>query len=67
MTAHWGVPDPAAVTGSEQARNNAFREAYRMLNRRIELFVSLPVRSLDRMSLQSELDSIGRSERALQT
>jgi protein-tyrosine-phosphatase len=66
MTAHWGAPDPAAVTGSEQARNDAFREAYRILNRRIELFVSLPVRSLDRMSLQRELESIGRSERVLQ-
>jgi arsenate reductase len=66
MTAHWGIPDPAAVTGTEQQVGNAFRDAYQRLHRRIELFASLPIRSLDTMTLQKNLDSIGRSERVLQ-
>ena len=60
MTAHWGLPDPAAVKGSETEITEAFREAFRVLQRRIELFTSLPVKSLDRMSLKNRLDAIGR-------
>ena len=61
ITAHWGVPDPAAVKGSEAEVAAAFRDAYFTLQRRIELFASLPVRSLDRMSLQRRLEEIGRA------
>ena len=59
MTAHWGVPDPAAATGSEIAKRQAFREAFRQLENRIKLFASLPVASLDRLSLQRKLNDIG--------
>lgn len=59
MTAHWGVPDPAAVEGSEEQRRAAFRDAATALRRRIELLVSLPVEKLDRLSLQRELRDIG--------
>jgi arsenate reductase len=61
VTAHWGVPDPAAVEGSETDKAKAFREAFRILQRRIELFVSLPVQSLDRLSLRKRLDQIGKA------
>ncbi len=61
MTAHWGVPDPAAVQGSEVERRLAFADAFRMLNNRISIFVSLPMKSLDRLSLQRRLDEIGRA------
>ena len=60
MTAHWGIPDPAAVEGTEVERRAAFRQAYAALENRIKLFVSLPLASLDRMSLQAKLDAIGR-------
>ena len=60
MTAHWGVPDPAAAEGTEAERHLAFAEAYRMLNNRIGVFTSLPLRSLDRLTLQKRLDEIGR-------
>lgn len=60
MTAHWGIPDPAAVEGSEVAKRAAFREAYAALENRIRLFLSLPLASLDRMTLQARLDAIGR-------
>ena len=59
MTAHWGIPDPAAVEGG--AAESAFRDAYQQLQRRIELFANLPVKSLDRMSLKSRLDEIGKT------
>ena len=62
MTAHWGVPDPAAATGNDAEIALAFAEAYRMLNNRISIFVSLPLRSLDRLSLQKRLDEIGKSK-----
>jgi len=65
MTAHWGVPDPAAATGSEAEIAVAFDDAYRMLNRRIELFLALPLASLDKMVLQKRLKDIGASEGAL--
>lgn len=61
MTAHWGVPDPAEVEGSEAEKRLAFAETYRMLRNRISIFTSLPFKSLDRMSLQSELDKIGKT------
>lgn len=60
MTAHWGVPDPAAAVGNEAERRLAFSEAYRMLNNRISIFTSLPISSLDSLALQKQLDEIGR-------
>jgi protein-tyrosine-phosphatase len=59
MTAHWGVPDPAAVAGDETEISLAFAETYRMLNSRIGIFASLPLDKLDRLSLQKRLDAIG--------
>ena len=64
MTAHWGVPDPAEATGSAAEIALAFKDTYRMLNQRIGIFVSLPMRSLDRLTLQQKLSAIGRSEGA---
>lgn len=61
MTAHWGLPDPAEVDGDEAERHLAFADAYRALNNRIAAFASLPIASLDRMSLQGKVDEIGRS------
>lgn len=60
LTAHWGVPDPAAVEGTEVERRLAFSAAYRMLHNRIAIFAALPIRSLDRLSLEKRLDAIGR-------
>jgi arsenate reductase len=60
MTAHWGVPDPAANQGSEVERRAAFRQAFAALENRIGLFLSLPLASLDRMTLQNRLAAIGR-------
>lgn len=59
MTAHWGMPDPAAVSGSEAEIAAVFADTYRMLNRRIELFLALPLNTLDAMSLQTKLRDIG--------
>lgn len=59
MTAHWGVADPAAVTGSDEAKRRAFLDAYTTLRRRIELFTSLPISTLSRMALESRLRDIG--------
>ena len=64
MTAHWGVPDPAEAKGSEAEIAFAFKDAYRMLQRRIEIFVALPIRSLDKLSLQAKLKDIGQMEGA---
>ena len=61
MTAHWGVPDPAAVEGSEAARRQAFRLAFRALEARIKLFTSLRVEALDRLSLKRQVDEIGQT------
>ena len=61
MTAHWGIPDPAAAEGSEAEKHLAFAEAFRMLNTRISIFVSLPMKAIDRLSLQKHLDEIGRN------
>jgi arsenate reductase (thioredoxin) len=60
MTAHWGIPDPAAATGTEAEIGLAFADAYRMLSNRISIFVNLPIRSLDKLTLQKHLDSIGK-------
>jgi len=59
MSAHWGIPDPAVVKGTETERMRAFREAFTTLKRRVELFASLPMASLDRMSLKRSVDEIG--------
>jgi arsenate reductase len=64
MTAHWGIPDPATVTGTEAEIGVAFNNAYRMLKRRIELFLALPIDKLDRMVLGARLKDIGASEGA---
>lgn len=64
MTAHWGLPDPAAVTGTPAEISLAFREVAGMLRRRIEVFVSLPIRSLDNLSLQAKLRDIGHMQGA---
>lgn len=61
MSAHWGLPDPAAVEGSDAEKALAFADAYRMLNNRISIFVNLPITSLDSLSLQKRLDDIGRT------
>jgi arsenate reductase (thioredoxin) len=60
MTAHWGMPDPAAVEGNEAERRLAFAETLRMLNNRVGAFVNLPLKSLDKLSLQKRIDEIGR-------
>ncbi|MFZ1139801.1 MAG: arsenate reductase ArsC [Candidatus Sulfotelmatobacter sp.] len=60
MTAHWGVPDPAAVQGTREQVEKAFRDAFFLLDRRIGLFLSLPLSTLDRFSLKKEIDNIGR-------
>jgi arsenate reductase (thioredoxin) len=67
MTAHWGVPDPAAAHGSQAEIALAFKDAYRMLSRRIELFVALPLDKLDGMTVQSRLRDIGRIGEAVTT
>jgi protein-tyrosine-phosphatase len=61
MTAHWGVADPAAVAGTRAEQMRAFAEAFRILDRRIGLFISLPLASLERMSLRERVRAIGRS------
>ena len=60
MTAHWGVPDPATVVGTSEQIAKAFRDAFFMLDRRISLFLSLPLTSLDRLAIKKEIDKIGR-------
>ena len=60
LTAHWGIPDPAAVQGTPEEVSHAFKEAFLMLDRRISLFLCLPLTSLDRLALQKEVDRIGR-------
>jgi arsenate reductase (thioredoxin) len=59
MTAHWGVPDPAAVEGTDEQKRKAFLDAYAVLRRRIELLASLPFDKLDRLGLQNRLREIG--------
>jgi protein-tyrosine-phosphatase len=64
MTAHWGIPDPAAASGSEAEVGLAFAEAFRMLNNRISIFVNLPLRSLDGLALQERIQAIGKTRDA---
>ncbi len=59
MTAHWGIPDPAAVEGTPEVVDKAFRDAYIQLDRRISLFLSLPLNSLDKLAIKKEIDNIG--------
>jgi len=61
MSAHWGLPDPAAAEGTDAEIAAAFADTYRMMNNRIEIFVNLPHASLDRLSLQRHLDEVGRT------
>jgi arsenate reductase len=61
MTAHWGLPDPAAVEGTDVEMANAFRETFRAMERRIALFTALPIGSLDRLSLTNKVREIGKS------
>ncbi|MGZ5930566.1 MAG: arsenate reductase ArsC [Rhizomicrobium sp.] len=60
VTAHWGVPDPAAVGGSDTNRAHAFRETLRLLSNRIRVFTALPLEKLDRLALKKHVDDIGR-------
>ena len=60
MTAHWGVPDPAAVAGTPQQIERAFHEAFMILERRISLLLCLPLSSLDKLAIQKEIDRIGK-------
>jgi arsenate reductase len=61
MTAHWGIPDPAGVEGTDIQKTDAFRDAFRVLERRIALFTSLPIASLDRLTLTAKVREIGRN------
>lgn len=61
MTAHWGIPDPAAVKGAPEEIARAFRDAYAILDRRIGLFLSLPLATLENMAIKREIDQIGRA------
>ncbi|MGE0030795.1 MAG: arsenate reductase ArsC [Steroidobacteraceae bacterium] len=63
VTAHWGVEDPAAATGTDAEKMLAFRDAFRALEHRIRIFVNLPLASLDRLRIKQELDRIGAQER----
>ena len=62
MTAHWGIPDPAEATGTPAEVALAFKEAYRLLNQRIGIFIASPLRSLDQLALQNKLRDIGHTE-----
>ncbi len=64
MTAHWGIPDPADVTGTDAQIGQAFADAYRMLNQRIGIFAALPISKLDALTLQTRLREIGRGQGA---
>ena len=64
MTAHWGVSDPAAVQGTREQVERGFREAYMILERRISLFLNLPLASLDKLAIQKEINRIGHAGRA---
>jgi arsenate reductase len=60
MTAHWGIPDPAAVTGSPEQIERAFRDTFMILERRITLFLSLPLSTLGQLAIQREIDRVGQ-------
>ena len=57
---HWGIPDPAAVTGTEEEQRKAFRDAYLALDNRIKIFTALPIDKLDRLAIKRKVDEIGR-------
>jgi arsenate reductase len=61
VTAHWGVPDPATASGDDAAKRHLFRETLRLLSNRIRLFTALPIKKLDRLTLKSHVDEIGRT------
>ena len=63
VTAHWSVPDPARVDGSDQKKMHAFRQTFRELSNRIRLFVALPIEKLDRLAIKREVDAIGKLPR----
>jgi protein-tyrosine-phosphatase len=65
VTAHWGIPDPAAVQGTEMERKAAFVQAFNSLDRRIKLFLSLPIASIDRLTMKERMNAIGNSSDAL--
>jgi arsenate reductase len=65
VTAHWGIPDPVAVVGSEMEKKFAFAQAFKAMDRRIKLFLSLPVASLDQLRIKQRMDEIGRTDDAL--
>jgi arsenate reductase len=62
MTAHWGLPDPAAVEGSDEQKRRAFSDTFRHLSARISIFTNLPMNKLDRLSLQKKLDDLGKTK-----
>ena len=62
MSAHWGVPDPKSLVGSDAEIAAAFADTYRMLSNRISIFVNLPLQSLDKLTLQKRLDAIGKAD-----
>jgi arsenate reductase len=64
MTAHWGIEDPAAVEGTDIEKERAFNQAFRYLKNRIAVFIALPIRSLEKLSLGNRLKEIGRMEGA---
>ena len=61
MTAHWGIPDPAAVQGTDIEKKAAFNQAFKSMDRRIKLFLSLPIASLDQLRIKQEMDTIGKT------
>lgn len=65
ITAHWGIPDPAAVDGTEMEKKAAFTRAFEAMDRRIKLFLSLPVASIDQMRIKEHMDAIGKTDDAL--
>jgi hypothetical protein len=62
MTAHWGIEDPAAVTESAEKQRQAFKNAYFQMERRIQIFINLPMTSLDKLTLQNRLEAIGKTD-----
>jgi protein-tyrosine-phosphatase len=65
ITGHWGIPDPAAVEGTEIAKKAAFTAAFKALERRIKLFLSLPISSIDQIRIKEQMDAIGKTDDAL--
>jgi arsenate reductase len=62
ITAHWGIADPAEVDGTEMVKKSAFNQAYKLLDRRIKLFLSLPIPSIDQIGMKERMDAIGRDD-----